>query len=46
MGAVVRLSISPVVVLATVVGVAVRSRVAPTVQRRPRCIFVGLSGQT
>ena len=40
--AVVRLAISPVVILATVVGVAVRGRVAPTVQGRSRCIFVGL----
>ena len=30
--AVVRLAVSPVVILATVVGVAVRSRVAPTMQ--------------
>ena len=44
--AVVRLAISPVVILATVVGVAVRGRVAPTVQGRPRCIFVGLPGGT
>ena len=32
LGAVVRLSISPVVVLATVMDIAVRGRVAPTVQ--------------
>ena len=44
--AVVRLSISPMVVLATVVGIAVRGRVAPTVQGRPCCIFVGPSGRT
>ena len=42
LGAVVRLSISPMVVLATVVDIAVRGRVAPTVQGRSRCIFVGL----